>query len=83
MHTNFHRTTDARSPNDMSAGLIWFAEQCIDNGAPLESYVQHAERIGDRELAMFFRRALAESRRLRPGERRRGPRRVRNDRRRG
>ena len=52
------------------------------NGAPLESYIIHAESIGDRELATFFRRALAESRRVRPGDRRRLTRRAHGDRRR-
>lgn len=46
------------------AGLVWFAEECLNNGAPLERYIAHAESLGDRELATFFRRALAESRRL-------------------
>jgi hypothetical protein len=82
MPTNLHSTPDIRARDERNAGLIWFAEQCMNNGAPLESYAQHAERIGDRELAMFFRSALAESRRLWPGEQRRGPRRVTGDRRR-
>ena len=62
--------------------MLWFAEECVANGAPLESYVIHAESIGDRELATFFRRALAESRRLRPAHRRRFIRRVHGDHRR-
>jgi hypothetical protein len=65
------------------SGLVWFAEECMNNGAPLERYIVHAESIGDRELATFFRRALAESRRVRPGDRRRWNRRGRADRRRG
>jgi len=64
------------------SGLVWFAEECMNNGAPLERYIAHAESIGDRELATFFRRALAEGRRVRPGERRRSRRRARGDRRR-
>ena len=82
MPTHLHPNPYAKPRDEANSGLIWFAEQCMDNGAPLESYVQHAEQIGDRELAMFFRRALAESRRLRPGERRTGPRRMHDDRRR-
>jgi hypothetical protein len=62
--------------------LVWFAEECMNNGAPLESYIIHAESIGDRELATFFRRALAECRRARPGDRRVWARRSRGDRRR-
>jgi hypothetical protein len=64
------------------SGLAWFAEECVNNGAPLERYIVHAESIGDRELATFFRRALAQSRRVRPGDRRRWNRRGRGDRRR-
>jgi hypothetical protein len=65
------------------SGLVWFAEECMNNGAPLERYIVHAESIGDRELATFFRRALAECRRVRPGDRRRSSRRGSRDRRRG
>ena len=69
---------------ETNTGLIWFTEECMNNGAPLESYVEHAERIGDHEMATFFRRALAHSRWVRPGDRRRWSRRsVRADRRRG
>ena len=71
-----HAATDA------DAGLVWFTEECLNNGAPLERYVAHAERIGDQELAAFFRRALDESRRLRPGDRRRRTRRAGGERRR-
>jgi hypothetical protein len=81
MLTNIHDAADSHE-DERHAGVVWFAEECIANGAPLESYVIHAESIGDRELATFFRRALAESRRVRPGDRRRFTRRVRGDRRR-
>ena len=74
---------DRRLESEPHSGLTWFAEECMNNGAPLESYIVNAERIGDRELATFFRRALAESRRVRPGDRRRWNRRVGGDRRRG
>ena len=71
-----------RGVTDADAGLAWFTEECMNNGAPLERYVAHAERIGDEELAAFFRRALDESHRIRPGERRRWTRRASGDRRR-
>ena len=61
---------------------MWFTEECMNNGAPLESYIANAEHIGDHELATFFRRALAESDRLRPGDRRRRARRRPRERRR-
>ncbi len=83
MLTDIHRGAADAHENEQHSGLTWFAEQCMANGAPLESYIIHAESIGDRELATFFRRALAESRRLKPDNRRRWNRRARGDRRRG
>jgi hypothetical protein len=83
MLTDTHLEIADSSEGEPHSGLIWFAEECTNNGAPLESYILHAESIGDRELATFFRRALAESRRVKPGERRRWTRRrTRGDRRR-
>ena len=81
MKSNLHPAPQRGSREDPNLGLIWFTEECMSNGAPLERYIAHAERIGDHELAMFFRRALAESRRLKPDDRRRWARR-RGDRRR-
>jgi hypothetical protein len=78
-----HLASGVRSREEPDAGLAWFSEQCMTNGAPLERYVAHAERIGDEELAAFFRRALAESQRARPGERRARARRAGRERRRG
>lgn len=46
---------------DKDYNLIWFTEQCMSNALRLENYVQDAERDGDNELADFFRRAQAES----------------------
>ncbi len=76
------QTSNGRPGEDTNAGLMWFTYECMTNGAPLESYVEHAERIGDRELAAFFRRALEVSHQVRPGDRRRWTRRGRSDRRR-
>jgi hypothetical protein len=47
---------------DKDYNLIWFTEQCLSNALRLETYIQDAEREGDRELAEFFRRAQHESR---------------------
>ena len=47
---------------DKDYNLIWFTEQCLSNALRLETYVQDADRDGDSELAGFFRRAQAESR---------------------
>jgi hypothetical protein len=47
---------------DKDYNIIWFVEQCLSNALRLETYVDDAERAGDRELADFFRRAQHESR---------------------
>jgi hypothetical protein len=47
---------------DKDYNLIWFVEQCLSNALRLEIYIQDAEREGDSDLADFFRRAQAESR---------------------
>jgi len=46
---------------DKDYNRIWFTEQCLSNALRLETYVQDADRNGDSELAEFFRRAQAES----------------------
>jgi hypothetical protein len=79
---NPQQLTKVDPPEATNAGLMWFTQECMSNGAPLESYIVEAERIGDRELAAFFRRALAASHSLRPGDRRRWSRRGRIERRR-
>ena len=55
-------TGDVTGTKDKDYNLIWFTEACLSNALRLESYVQDAERDGDNELADFFRRAQAESR---------------------
>lgn len=47
---------------DKDYHLIWFAEACLSNVLRLEAYIRDADRAGDAELADFFRRAQAESR---------------------
>ena len=47
---------------DKDYNLIWFTEACMSNALRLETYIQDAEREGDSDLAEFFRRAQAESR---------------------
>jgi hypothetical protein len=39
------------------SSIMWFAEQCLNNGVTLDTHVRHAERTGDHELAHFLRRA--------------------------
>ena len=81
MERGLRLAVGAGSREEPDAGLLWFTEQCMTNGAPLERYIADAERLGDRELATFFRRALAASHDVRAGDRRRWARR-RGDRRR-
>jgi hypothetical protein len=47
---------------DKDYDIIWFTEACLSNALRLEVYIHDAEREGDNELADFFRRAQAESR---------------------
>jgi hypothetical protein len=47
---------------DKDYNIIWFTEQCLNNALRLETYIADAERQGDIDLAEFFRRAQAESR---------------------
>jgi hypothetical protein len=47
---------------DKDYNLIWFTETCLKNVLRLETYIADAERAGDSELAEFFQRAQAESR---------------------
>jgi len=41
--------------------IIWFTERSLSNALRLETYIEDAERDGDQELAEFFRKAQAES----------------------
>ena len=47
---------------DKDYNIIWFTEACLSNALRLETYIKDAESDGDAELADFFRRAQAESR---------------------
>jgi hypothetical protein len=53
------RTTGVK---DKLYNLIWFTESSLSNALRLETYIQDAERDGDAELAEFFRKAQAVSR---------------------
>ena len=48
---------------DKDYNLIWFVEQSLSNALRLETYIEDADRDGDSDLAEFFRRAQAASRR--------------------
>ncbi len=59
--------TDQESGNitgtkDKDYNIIWFTEVCLNNVLRLETYIKDAERENDQELAEFFRKAQAESR---------------------
>jgi len=47
---------------DKDYNVIWFTEQCLSNVLRLETYIEDAEREGDKDLAEFFRRAQEASR---------------------
>jgi hypothetical protein len=55
-------TGQVTGTQDKDYNIIWFVEACLSNALRLESYIQDADRAGDNELADFFRRAQAESR---------------------
>ena len=47
---------------DKDYNVIWFVEACLSNVLRLQTYIADAEREGDTELAEFFTKAQAESR---------------------
>lgn len=55
-------TGQVTGTKDKDYNILWFTEQCLSNVLRLEQYAQDADRDGDNELAEFFRRAQAESR---------------------
>jgi hypothetical protein len=55
-------TGDITGTKDKDYNVIWFTEVCLSNVLRLETYIQDAQREGDQELADFFRKAQAESR---------------------
>jgi hypothetical protein len=55
-------TSNVTGTPDKDYNIIWFTEACLSNALRLETYVSDAERDGDSELAEFFRKAQADSR---------------------
>jgi hypothetical protein len=55
-------TGQVTGTKDKDYNILWFTEACLSNALRLETYIQDAEREGDRELAEFFRKAQGESR---------------------
>jgi hypothetical protein len=60
--TTTSETGHVTGTRDKDYNLIWFTQACMSNALRLENYIQDAERDGDSELAQFFQRAQAESR---------------------
>jgi hypothetical protein len=55
-------TGQVTGTKDRDYNILWFTEQSLSNALRLETYIQDAERDGDQELAEFFRKAQADSR---------------------
>jgi hypothetical protein len=55
-------TGQVTGTKDKDYNIIWFTEACLSNALRLETYIQDAESAGDSELADFFRKAQADSR---------------------
>ena len=60
--TSTSETGNVTGTKDKDYNLIWFTEACLSNALRLEDYIQDADRDGDGELAEFFRKAQADSR---------------------
>jgi hypothetical protein len=60
--TESGETGQITGTKDKLYNIIWFTEASLDNALRLQAYIQDAERDGDNELADFFRKAQAESR---------------------
>jgi hypothetical protein len=63
MSAQTQETGDITGTADKDYNIIWFTEQCLSNVLRLETYINDAEREGDKALADFFRRAQEASRR--------------------
>jgi hypothetical protein len=55
-------TGNITGTKDKDYNIIWFTEVCLNNVLRLETYIKDAERENDKDLAEFFRKAQAESR---------------------
>jgi hypothetical protein len=62
MTNSASETGHVTGTRDKDYNIIWFTEACLSNALRLETYIQDADGDGDAELAEFFRRAQAESR---------------------
>jgi hypothetical protein len=55
-------TGNVTGTKDKNYNLIWYTEKCLDNALRLETYIQDADRDGDKEVADLFRKAQSDSR---------------------
>lgn len=55
-------TGQVTGTKDKDYNLLWFTETSLSNALRLQTYIEDADRDGDTELADFFRRAQAVSR---------------------
>jgi hypothetical protein len=62
MGTHVEEAGQITGTRDSNYDILWFTEASLSNALRLETYIHDAERAGDQELADFFRRAQAESR---------------------
>jgi hypothetical protein len=62
MSTHATEAGQITGTRDSNYDILWFTEASLKNVLRLETYIQDAERADDHELADFFRRAQAESR---------------------
>jgi hypothetical protein len=60
--TSTTETGHVTGTKDKNYNLIWYVEECLNNALRLETYIQDADRDGDKELVELFRKAQADSR---------------------
>jgi hypothetical protein len=60
--TSGTETGTVTGTKDKNYNLIWYTEKCLDNALRLETYIQDADRDGDKEVADLFRKAQSDSR---------------------
>ena len=60
--TDTGETGQITGTKDKDYNIIWFTEASLSNALRLETFIEDAERDGDHELAEFFRKAQADSR---------------------
>ena len=62
MTSNSEDTGRVTGTPDKDYNIIWYTEACLSNALRLEQYISDADQAQDSELAEFFRRAQADSR---------------------